>query len=172
MVGMLELIIRSALYILPLYITNASELLFGGKTPLDFDKKLGGKPLLGKGKTIKGTTAGLVAGVFSVILIDWFFGEFTVLLHSNYVFFGVLLCLGAIIGDIVASFIKRRIGIRRGGRAPLLDQLDFIAGGLAFSSLMVIPRLWETVLIVFLTLVVHSSSNYIAFKLKMKNVPW
>lgn len=172
MVPMLELIAIIVLYIVPLYITNASALLFGGKHPIDFNKKFLGKPLLGKGKTIEGTISGITIGLLAVFLVNVFFQQYTMLVHENYLVFGAMLCVGALTGDITASFIKRRLGIPRGGQVLLLDQLDFVIGGMAFSYWMRIPALDEAVLIVAITLVMHRLSNYIAFKFKIKTVPW
>ncbi len=169
---MLEFAVRIALYLAPLYITNASALLFGGKHPLDFDKKLLGKPILGKGKTIEGTLSGFAIGVLSVFLITVFFGKYTSRLYHNYLLVGILLCAGAMGGDILGSFIKRRSGIPRGGRVFLLDQLDFVFGGIALSYWLVTPTPLEATLIIGITLLAHCLANYAAFKLKMKNVPW
>jgi len=169
---MFELAVRIALYLVPLYITNASALLFGGKHPLDFDKKLLGKPIFGRGKTIEGTLSGFAVGVLSVFLITLFFGKYTLLLYHNYLLVGILLCAGAMGGDVLGSFIKRRSGIPRGGRVFLLDQLDFVFGGIALSYWLVIPTPLEATLIIVITLLAHCLANYAAFKLKMKSVPW
>ena len=46
------------------------------------------------------------------------------------------LCFGALMGDIIESFFKRRIGKKRGEDWIPFDQLDFILGVLFFSFLM------------------------------------
>jgi len=46
------------------------------------------------------------------------------------------ICFGALIGDIVESFFKRRIGKVRGQDWIPFDQLDFILGALFFSFAM------------------------------------
>lgn len=43
-----------------------------------------------------------------------------------------MLSLGALIGDLTESFIKRRIGFPPGASLPVADQLDFVAGALLF----------------------------------------
>ncbi|MFH1234562.1 MAG: CDP-archaeol synthase [Candidatus Diapherotrites archaeon] len=93
-------------------------------------------------------------------------------MHENFLLFGALLCAGALAGDIAASFAKRRCGIERGKPIFPLDQLDFIAGGIAFTMWMRIPSIEEAVIMVVLTLVMHKLSNYAAFKCKIKSVPW
>ncbi|MCX6801605.1 MAG: CDP-2,3-bis-(O-geranylgeranyl)-sn-glycerol synthase [Candidatus Diapherotrites archaeon] len=172
LVELLETAIIVALYLVPLYITNASALLFGGKHPLDFGKKLFGQPVFGKGKSIEGTFAGFAVGMASVLMLDFFFRQQTLLVHENFLLFGALLCAGALSGDIAASFVKRRFGMEKGRPVLLLDQLDFIAGGLAFTAWMRIPSIEEAVIIVVLTLAMHRLANYAAFKCKIKSVPW
>ena len=46
------------------------------------------------------------------------------------------LCFGALGGDIIESFFKRRTGKDRGEDWIPLDQLDFILGVLFFSFIM------------------------------------
>ena len=169
---MLELIARIALYLIPLYITNSTALLFGGKRPLDCNRKLLGAPVFGKGKTLEGTLSGLAFGLLSVFLLAHFLPEYTAWLHPNYLLFGSLLCFGAVAGDLMGSFIKRRSGIQRGGRVFLLDQLDFVIGGIALTYWLAAPKPEEAALIVVITLFAHCLSNYIAYRLKMKSVPW
>ena len=89
-----------------------------------------------------------------------------------YVTLGFLLCFGALCGDMVASFFKRRAGVKRGKSVPLVDQLDFIVGALLLSSVVYVP-LWEVVVIVLVaTPVIHLFLNYVGHRLKCKPVPW
>ena len=111
----MDWLIKMALLVAPLYITNSSAMLFGGRTPLDFGRKFfDQKPLLGKGKTIKGTLLGFVAGMLAIIIIDYFLHDFTVILTSDYLWYGFLVCAGAILGDLAESFIKRRLNLKPG----------------------------------------------------------
>ena len=54
----------------------------------------------------------------------------------------------------------------------LLDQLDFLVGGLAFTLYAYLPTLFELAVLVVLTLLVHKLANFLAYKIKMKRVPW
>ncbi len=170
---MSELLLRVFLIVAPMYMTNASALFFGGKRALDFNRKFfDRKPILGKGKTIEGTTGGIIVGVLSTAIIQMIAGEQAMLVAQDYMLFGTLLTLGAIAGDITASFFKRRAGKARGSTVPLLDQLDFIVGGIVFAGWIYFPSIQELAAITVLTLVLHVSTNYIAFRLKLKSVPW
>jgi CDP-2,3-bis-(O-geranylgeranyl)-sn-glycerol synthase len=46
------------------------------------------------------------------------------------------LCFGALLGDVIESFFKRRVGKDRGQDWIPFDQLDFLVGALIFSFLM------------------------------------
>jgi CDP-diglyceride synthetase len=69
------------------------------------------RPLFGKSKTWRGALVAILATALAARLfgIQW---------HV-----GVLVAVLAIFGDLLASFIKRRLGILESGRAWLLDQV-------------------------------------------------
>lgn len=168
-----DTIIKLIVYLAPMYFANSSAMFFGGKTPIDFGKKfLDGKPIFGKGKTFKGFVFGILAGTIIAYIISIAFPETTSLLSPDYLLLGFFLSLGAIIGDMVASFFKRRNEIREGKEVLFLDQLDFVIGGMIFGSVLYIPEFYEIIAVGVLTLIVHKFSNFIAFKMKLKKVPW
>ena len=146
---------------------------FGGKTPLDFGKKFSdGKPIFGSGKTFKGFFWGIAIGTGVGFLITAFLPQHALAFTTNFVLLGFLLSLGAIIGDMIASFFKRRNGIDQGKEVLFLDQLDFAMGGMILGSVLYVPDFYEILAVCIVTLIVHKASNYIAFKLKLKKVPW
>jgi len=174
-----RLLVASLWYILPAYVANASACIFGGGTPVDLGKNfIDGRRLLGNGVTYKGCAAGIICGTFigliQGVLVDFnvfnsldFYG--TVLDH---VILALFLSVGAIVGDAIGSFIKRRLNIERGKPAPLLDQLDFVIGALAFGY-VVVPISHEMIIIICLfTVFVHLFANIIAYKLGIKEVWW
>jgi len=167
----LTLAIIFLLYIIPLYIANATPILIHGKVPLDLNKKLFGRPLFGKGKTIIGTVSGIAAGIIAGGLILVFF-PYSLLVIPNYFGLAFALAFGAILGDLAKSFFKRRFGIKSGERWELADQLDFIIGGIVVSSLIRIPELWLVIVLLVATFFIHKGSNWVAHKLKLKKVPW
>ena len=193
-----ELIIIQALWLgLPAYIANASALLVGGGTPIDFGKNWkDGKRILGDGKTWRGLITGAFVGMTSG------FGLAVVAILANntseFAFFGLndfgrfpfmiliigSLCFGALIGDIVESFFKRRIGIDRGEDWIPFDQLDFIIGSLLLSlsiaSILQVTGLassnwffdsftiWHIIILLTLTPFIHIFANFVARKRKIK----
>lgn len=163
---MWEIITEALIYILPAYIANSSAVLFGGGKPIDLKKTLKGKRILGDGKTIRGFTLGLVSGSLTGVVIGIVKG------NPKLALLGFLLSLGGLIGDIVASFLKRRINLKRGRPVPILDQLDFIFGALAFGSLLTVPSVDIILFIIILTPLAHLLSNRAGYWLGLKDNPW
>ena len=79
--------------------------LDGGRTAPD------GRPWLGPSKTFRGVASALVATPVVATLLG---------LPPS---LGLGMGSAAMAGDLLASFVKRRLGIAPSGRAPLLDQL-------------------------------------------------
>ncbi|MCX6804272.1 MAG: CDP-2,3-bis-(O-geranylgeranyl)-sn-glycerol synthase [Candidatus Diapherotrites archaeon] len=159
------------LYLLPMYAANSIPVIVHGKTPLDFNFKLFGKPLFGKGKTIVGTFAGIIFGtiVGAVILLIF---PYSISIIPEYLSLAFGLALGAIIGDLFKSFFKRRFGIKSGEKWDFADQLDFILGGLIISSVFRVPEWWIVIALVIMTFFIHSSTNWVAYSWQLKKVPW
>lgn len=83
---------------------------------------------------------------------------------------GFLLGFGALLGDAFGSFIKRRLGIERGKPAPILDQLDFVAGALLLGSIVTLPPAEVILFVIIITIILHIFTNIIAYILKIKDV--
>ena len=158
---------KIASLIIPCYIANATPLITAkiiGKThPLDARRYfIDGRRLLGDGKSIEGFVTGILAGTLAGML--W---------NKDLVFQAFILSLGSMTGDAVGSFIKRRIGLKRGDPAPLLDQLSFIVMALIFYTLSGGTLTFtEALIILLLTPPVHILTNYIAHRLGLKDKPW
>ena len=88
------------------------------------------------------------------------------------------LAFGAMLGDVAASFLKRRTGRKRGAAFPGLDQLDFVIGALALATLLDFGWVTDTftlpVLVVVLvaTPLLHVLTNAIAYALGVKDKPF
>ncbi|MFH1424541.1 MAG: CDP-2,3-bis-(O-geranylgeranyl)-sn-glycerol synthase [archaeon] len=156
---MLELIYIAVVWILPACFANATPVLLGGGAPIDFKKKLKGKRILGDNKTIRGTLSGIVVGTLTGLA----FGKPEL---------GMLLGMGAILGDLAGSFLKRRVDIKPGKSFPLLDQYDFLLGALLFASFLEFPS-WETLVIMLIVVpLLHLAANFGAYLLGLKKVWW
>jgi len=90
-----------------------------------------------------------------------------------------LLTFGAMSGDALGSFVKRRLGRASGTRTLLLDQLPFvlvpIAVGIGVYPALFVGVLgsWEAVLwLLVYTLGLHAAFNWVGYKAGLKKVPW
>jgi CDP-2,3-bis-(O-geranylgeranyl)-sn-glycerol synthase len=159
------LIIEALKFIFPAYCANAVPVIAGGGTPLDLGKNfLDEKPIFGKNKTFRGFFFGLAIGI-AVGLVES-------ILFSYSLLFSVLSPLGALMGDLAGAFLKRRLGIAPGGLLPVIDQIDFAVGAILFSLPLTIMY-WElAIAVLIVTPPIHLFTNFLAYKLKLKNNPW
>jgi CDP-2,3-bis-(O-geranylgeranyl)-sn-glycerol synthase len=80
--------------------------------PLDGGRYLGdGRPALGASKTWPGLAAALVATPICAMMLGWPWLT------------GLGVGAAAMTGDLIASLIKRRLGLPSGSSAPLLDEV-------------------------------------------------
>ena len=169
-------------FVLPAYFSNGSGLVFGGGTPVDFEKSdSNGNRWIGDGVTWRGFIAGTLIGTLTGAVQGYFgpqimqeFGQYIITpIITNFnsgILIGFLLGFGALLGDALGSFLKRRLGIGRGKPAPILDQLDFIIVALILVA-FVVKLTWLTVILaIILTLAIHLISNTVAYLLGMKDV--
>jgi len=170
----LLLILQSLWFVFPAYAANAAPVLIKGSRPLDFRTHLGKNRLLGDGKTFEGAAGGIIVGIVAGLIQNALIPSLPAGLGLARFSMQLLLLLaaGAIIGDIIGAFIKRRLGIPRGYPAPLLDQLDFLVGALLAASAVVGVGKSMAIALLVLTPIIHAATNRISFWLKMKKVPW
>jgi len=189
-------------FILPAYFANSFpvnvskiEALKKYGKPIDGGRTFMGVRLLGDGKTWRGFFAGIIAGTFAGIPQALFQNDVEILLSSLLRMQVILpqmsfelafmLSLGAIMGDLTGSFVKRRTGLKQGDPAPLLDQLDFVFGAIflawlwycisfarwngVFEEMITYDRFF---VIVVITPGIHVLGNVIAWLWKLKKEPW
>jgi len=171
-------LLQLVLFILPAYFANSIPVLLGGGAAIDGGKKMGdGNRVFGAGKTVRGFFSGVLAGAAIGALeglalpgtaLDFYAGA------ATYALAGFLLGLGAMAGDLLGSFIKRRQGIAQGRPSLVMDQLLFLAVALLFACPIAVGFLTlEAVLFLFvLTYFVHVGANVLANRLGLKKVPW
>ena len=187
----LSLLLEALWFILPAYVANSiasdvAHLPFLEKFsyPLDFGLKWRNVRIFGPNKTWRGLVFGVIAAVATGVLQQNYAGGATSFL-SGYLHLdstlhlppmstalAFMLGFGAIVGDAVKSFFKRRMGIESGQPAPLLDQLDYIFGAFFFAWLLGSISLEYFAVIIIVTVPLHLMANFVAWLLKLKNVPW
>ncbi|HEC96442.1 MAG TPA: CDP-2,3-bis-(O-geranylgeranyl)-sn-glycerol synthase [Euryarchaeota archaeon] len=170
--------------LLPPYTANGLAVLVGGSTPIDFGKKfIDGKRIFGDGKTWRGLFG--ASGLASICLliqslIENFIpiGPYHDIGPLNAIVMGFSFGLFALLGDLFESFIKRRLNLPRGYNVPIADQLDFVLSFIFFSYIFYREwaMLWlapNRVLLAYLvTPPLHWGTNYLAYILGKKEVPW
>ena len=169
-------VLNAIFFVLPTMFANVTPLLFGGGLPMDFRKNfIDGKRILGNSKTIRGFIAGCLGGFIMGFLTMWWFNtivpEAGLKVHiANGFFQG----LGAVTGDILGSFIKRRRNIQSGGSLPVVDQTGFMVLGLLFGMIGVTPIFPWTYFIIMIPLaaVVHFAANGVGYIMGVKDVWW
>jgi len=164
------------IFILPAYVANATPIVLktGSSPPIDMRLKWGDKRrILGKGKTVLGFILGVAVGTLVGALIasvKLFYASF-----ETQVMAAFLMSLGAMTGDSLGSFMKRRLNFPRDKPFYMVDQLSFIIVALLFGYIIgSVPSFVDTagiVLIIIITIILHVGTNYLAYKLGLKRVP-
>ncbi len=180
--AVLETIVIAFWAMLPAYIPNNVAVLAGGGRPIDGGREWNGKRILGDGKSWRGTAAGTVAGIVLAAILTAIAGDVSDVLGLEVPAFTPLAAIGlaggAMLGDILASFVKRRTGRDRGAMFPGVDQLDFVVVSLPLTALLATEWFLEVftlgviLVVVVLTPILHVTTNMIAYKLGLKNEPW
>src|SRR5438445_4189457 len=161
----LGIVLDALLFIGPSYLANAAPLLLGGGSPLDRGRNFfDGQRILGPHKTVRGLFAGIIAG--SVI------GAVESPVNSHLLLGGFAIALGTILGDLLGAFLKRRIRIKPGSPLPIVDQLDFVLGGLLLGNLVFPLSLLSILVVVVVTPPIHLGTNYGAYLLGIKRTRW
>jgi len=178
--AVVEAVVTALWAMLPAYIPNNVAVVAGGGRPIDGGRSWRGKRLLGDGKTWRGTAAGITVGALLAIGLNAvrppsLFGTTPPTFATAA---AVSLPAGAMLGDIAASFLKRRTGRERGAAFPAIDQLDFVAGALAltaavapgwFGGVFTVPVLLA---VAVLTPLLHVGTNLVGYALGLKSEPW
>lgn len=183
----LEIFLTPLWLLWPAMVANSFAVLTGGGTPMDFGRSWKGKRILGDGKTWRGFFGGsfcsIGIGYVQIIISDPFspthygFGSYSGALPIL-----IAISFGALLGDALGAFIKRRMGLDRGAKVPILDQYDFLIGALLLALIirpdwvidhMISGYYWTGFLfLLVLILVLHKLFNMIGYKMGKKDVPW
>ena len=193
----LAVIIQAFWIVVPIYVANASAVIVGGSRPIDMGKTWkDGRRILGDGKTWRGLFAGTFLGMtagFGLVVAAKYIStsEYAYLRVTDFEGFPLMililfsLCFGALLGDIVESFFKRRIGKERGQDWIPFDQLDFLVGALVCSFLMsellyVVHltcghwffhsiTIWHILILLVVTPFIHFTANVLFLKARKKS---
>ena len=171
---------------LPAWIANSTPVLGGGGRAIDGGRFYrDGRRILGDGKTIRGFIVGIIFGVligigqmFAAPYLHPILAQFvTVTPAMELVLYmqvpvAVLMSVGALTGDIVGSFIKRRVDVKSGNPSPFMDQLGFIIMALIFAYPIIQPGSIFIAILILMTLGIHWISNALGYLIGIKKNPW
>jgi CDP-2,3-bis-(O-geranylgeranyl)-sn-glycerol synthase len=167
-------------FFVPAYLANMAPVLVGKRlaclaVPLDFGASLGGVRVFGDHKTWRGLVVGVATGTAAFLLQR--------ALYDAAISRGLALCdygalpaltgawlgLGAILGDAVKSFFKRRVGIAPGEPWIGPDEIDFYLGAMAVAACLVGLPLVPLLLSIPVVIAGHLLSNVVAWALRLKD---
>lgn len=166
---------------LPAYFANMAPVLVKKISlfayPVDFGKKIGKKPILGKNKTFRGLIFGIVFAIIIAYLQfllynNGFFRNVSFFNYKSWLLFGFLMGAGALTGDLIKSFFKRRLGLKPGAKFVPFDQTDFVIGALVFVTPIFGVTLKIFIVSLLLSFALHIIVNHVAFYLGVRNERW
>lgn len=170
-------------FFLPAYFANMAptfakkaDFLKSLAKPIDFGKNFKGNPLFGSHKTWRGIISGVILGIlityFQGFLFNFpFFQRISFFNYQeiNVFFLGFLLSFGALFGDLISSFFKRRKGIEPGKPWIPFDQISFVIGAFFFVYPFFKIPIFAWFIILFLSFFLHLIVNKIGFWLKISD---
>lgn len=144
--------------------------------PIDNGRKMfDGKRIIGNSKTVRGFVFGIFAAILAALVIFYASEYFRIQIFSSLIdsaLIGLVVGFGALLGDTVKSFFKRRIGFTEGKNLLFFDQLDFLIGAILISLPFEQLSIPFIAIIITATFLLHVLTNVIAFYMRFKRVPW
>lgn len=159
----------------PVFVRNVDFL----NVPVDFNKTWKGQPIFGSHKTYRGFFWGILIAILAAFLqkLLYQFSFFRQISFFNFettsfLLIGFALGFGALFGDLVKSFFKRRMNIKPGDSFFPWDQLDLVLGSIVFISIIKIPT-WQMILFgLIVGPLLHISFNHLGYWLGIKEEKW
>ena len=179
---MFDLLISTLYLFLPAYVANMAPVVATKvnifprlNIPLDGSNKDTAHPLFGVNKTYRGFVTGILASIgvaFLQLLIrrngaGKLFTEFPYT-YENFLLWGLALGVGALTGDLVKSYFKRRLKIPSGHRWLPWDQLDMVIGGIIFGFVLYRFAWQQVVVLLVVSPLLILIVNLVSYWLKIK----
>lgn len=171
---MFKLLVQIIWFFLPAGIANMSPVIFKKVNflnyPVDFNLKIKGKPLLGKNKTYRGFFFAISMSILTIFIQKTLYPHLINYSLVNYnqiniYLLGFLLGFGALIGDTLKSFFKRRLKIPPGKPWIPFDQIDWIIGTALLINLYIKLSFKEILIALILSLIFHPLINLLSYSL-------
>lgn len=171
---MLHFILSSLYFFLPAYFANMAPVWFKWIPFLD-------KPvhprLFGAHKTWRGIVVAALVGTVIFWLQQYLyrvgFRQWALIDYGDFsIWLGFCLGLGAILGDLVKSYYKRKDKIAPGKPWIPFDQLDFVVGGIIGSFFIYVPAVEVVVVLLVVSPFLHITATRIAYWLGIRKEKW
>lgn len=184
---MIQDVLFAVWFLLPAALANAAPIpaakipfIRKFNAPIDGGKKFRGNPLLGSHKTWRGLIAGIIVATLAFWLqqlaamqFEWarFASAQVDYVALPTLLLGPLFAIGALGGDAVASFFKRRLNVRSGKSWVPFDQLDYIIGSVLVSLFFVILTFAQYIWIFIIWFLMHLLFSYLGYLVGLKKDP-
>lgn len=177
------LVLQTLWLLLPAAVANmipilAKPMFPEWNTPVDFGWRWKGKELFGSHKTYRGFVSGMIAGliIFNFQQIAYratpLIREISLFNYSEVpAIAGAWIGFGALLGDLIKSFFKRRIAIAPGQAWIPFDQIDWIIGTLLSLSVFYVPSLPIILLSFLFGVGLHFLFKYVGYVWKINPTP-
>jgi CDP-2,3-bis-(O-geranylgeranyl)-sn-glycerol synthase len=154
---------------LPIYIANMAppfvKYWHGWNRPISLRH-------LGSHKTVVGFALGVVMAVAVSYGQSWIAWGRSLTSHEHWILLGIAAGSGAMLGDSLKSWFKRRLGIVPGRRWIPFDQLDFVLGGLLALSFWIRLSLSDIILILVISVAGDIAVNQLSYRLGVRDTSW
>ncbi len=184
---MLQMIVFALWFLLPAGLANIAPVLSAHlpflsrfNTPIDYGRSWRGQRLLGDNKTWRG----LMSGIFIATVTLWLqqiatehtsWAQYAAgsidYSHLPVLLLGPLFAIGALGGDAIESFFKRRRGIPSGKAWVPFDQVDYIIGTIIITLPFALLSAIQYLIILFLWFGMHIIVCYIGWRIGLKKEP-
>jgi CDP-2,3-bis-(O-geranylgeranyl)-sn-glycerol synthase len=183
-------VISCLYFFLPAYLANMTPPLVRNAkifdflaVPVDFGGSWRGKRIFGDHKTWRGVAGAIIVGM-GVALLQWWLYKFNWAVELslldyksvNLWTFSLLFAGGAVAGDLVAAFIKRRMALAPGASFIPWDQTNYVIGSFVFLGRYVGRYLtgdllvWGTVFV--MTFFIHLLFNRFGYDVGLHKAKW
>lgn len=183
----LTYILACLYFFLPAYFTNMTPPLarkanlfnFLDKD-VDFGKKFLDQPILGSHKSWRGAILGIGVGFLTALVQSYLYqfpaiqriSLFVDYKQINIFLFGFLISAGAVFGDLLFAFIKRRLRMPSGARFIPFDQINYVIGSAIFLTPILKIDIINWITLFILTFLLHIIVNRIGYYLKLNRAKW
>lgn len=177
-------VLKTAWYFLPIGVANMMPVIFSRwlnflAVPLDGGKTWQGQRIFGDHKTFRGIILAVIGGTLIVVIqryaylnSDFFHNISLIDYEKESLVLGFFMGLGAISGDLIKSFFKRRMKKDPGSSWFPFDQIDYSLGGMILGFLFFIPPWPILIFTLVLGVLLHLAANLIGQAIGLRKKAW